>query len=101
MRQGSLLIITFSCFIPYSSLGGGKTRYRHPEGRTAHIVQADQVAELYGVGIASMLAAYAELKVRPRFFSLFTGNPHQLAHAAPVNHPEGIDRQYFFIDIFR
>src|SRR5688572_1332599 len=36
---------------------------RHPERRAAHVVEADLVAEVHGVGVAAVLAADAELEV--------------------------------------
>ena len=45
-------------------LGGGEAGDRHAEGRAAHVVQAELVAELHAVRIAAVFAADAELDVR-------------------------------------
>ena len=57
--QYVLLPFGFDC-----SLRRSQTCDRHPERRAGHIVHADLVAELYGCGISSVLAADTYLQFR-------------------------------------
>ena len=62
-------------------LRSGQTRREQAEGRAGDIVEVDLVAELDGLWIAAMLAADADLEVRPRVAALGHGHLHQLADA--------------------
>src|SRR5919201_4819334 len=46
-------------------LRGGETGDRHPERGAADVVEADAVEELHRLRLAAVLAADAELEVRP------------------------------------
>ncbi len=50
----------------------GQARDRHPEGRTAHVVEPRPVTEVDRGGIAAVLAADSEVKVLPRAPPLLT-----------------------------
>src|SRR5258708_29463052 len=67
------------------SLGGRKASDGHAEGRAAYVGQARAMAEFHAVGIATVLAADAELDVRARLPAFFHRNLHQLAYTALVN----------------
>src|SRR5215813_9634414 len=66
-------------------LCGSKASHRHAEGRTAHVRQADSMAELHGIGITAVFATYPELDVRPHASPFLYRNFHQLANAGLID----------------
>src|SRR5262249_23393786 len=66
-------------------LSCGKSRDWDSERRAAHVCEADAMAELNAVGIASMLAADAELDVGTCLLPLCNGYFHQLANARLIH----------------
>src|SRR5438045_1899068 len=68
-------------------LGRRQPGDRHAEGRAAHVVHADLVAEMHAVGVAAVLAADADLQVLvvlrlPRLAPLLDADVDELADAA-------------------
>src|SRR3954471_7534220 len=68
----------------------GQSRDRDAEGRAAHVVQADVVAELDGFRVAAVLAADAALEIAAHAAALLDGHADQLADAGRVDALEGI-----------
>src|SRR5262245_45617164 len=73
-------------------------RDRHAIGRARDIVETDLVAELHRGGIAAMLAADADLQVRPRLAAALHADLHELANTIAIERDEGIDLQDAFCD---
>jgi hypothetical protein len=66
------------------SLSGSQARYRHAEGRAAHVVQANLVAELDGRRIAAVLTADTALQIGAGLAALLNSYLNQLAYAGLV-----------------
>src|SRR6202012_774682 len=66
-------------------------RDRHAIGRARDVVETDVVAEGDGGGIAAMLAANADLEVRPRLAAALHADLDELADSFAINRDEGID----------
>ncbi len=62
-------------------------------GRAAHVVHAHVVAELDAVRLAAVLAADADLELRPGGAALLDADLDQLADAVPVERLERVGRQ--------
>ena len=73
-------------------LGGGQPGHRDPEGRAAHVVEAGPVEEVDRRGVAAVLAADPHLEAGPGGPPPLGAEPDQLAHAARVDHLEGVAR---------
>ena len=71
-------------------LGGGKPRDRHAERRAGHVIEPDLVTEGDRGGIPAVLAANADLEIRPRLAPALDADPHQLPDALLVDGHEGI-----------
>src|SRR5581483_12149496 len=71
-------------------LRSGQARDGHAEGRAAYVVEADLVAELDALGIATVFAADAKLQGGIGSAPLLGGHLHKLAHAFAVERLEGI-----------
>src|SRR5258706_8618169 len=63
-------------------------RDRYAERRAGHVVEPDLVEEVDRVRIAAVLAADADLEVRPRGPALLDRDPDEPADAVPVNRLE-------------
>ena len=59
-----------------SRLGRRKPRHGHPIGRTRHVIQANSFAEANRVRVAAVLAADADLELRPRRSAALDGDLH-------------------------
>src|ERR1700704_1529878 len=68
----------------------GKPCHRNPEWRTGNVIESGLMTKTYGIWIAAMLAADAELNLRPRLAPALDGDFHKLAHAISVDADEGI-----------
>src|SRR5262249_54986047 len=73
-----------------SGLGGCQPGNWHAVRRATHVVEAYLVAELNRAGVAAMLAADADLKLRVRLAAALFGHADELADAVAVEHREGI-----------
>src|SRR5688572_2566710 len=82
-----------------SRLRGGQPRDRHPERGAADVVEPDLVTELDRARLAAVLAADADLEVRPGLPSLGDGHLHQPADALAVERLERVDRQDLHLDV--
>src|SRR5579884_3951168 len=71
---------------------------RHAEGRATHVVQADLVAEAYGVRVAAVLAADADLQVLPCRPAFLHADLHEGAHTGGV---DGLERIFWNQVIFQ
>src|SRR3954464_7250258 len=76
------------CF--QSGLRGSQTSDRHSERRTTDIGEAQLIAELHAVRIATVLTADPELYIRAGAAALLHRDLHQLAHASLINRGERI-----------
>src|SRR4051812_38048192 len=99
-RRSSLVALRFT----ERRLGGREAGDRHAEGRAAHVVHADLVAEVHAVGVAAVLAADADLQVLvvlrlPRLAALLDADVDELADAAHVDRLERIDRKDLLLEI--
>ena len=63
---------------------------RHAERRAAHVGQAEAMAELHGVRVATVFAADAQLDARTGLAALLHRDLHQLADAGLVDRGERI-----------
>src|SRR5579884_1173302 len=77
----------------------GQARDGHAEGRAAHVVQAEFVAERDGGRIAPVLAADADLEVGPGAPPALDAEPHELAHPRAVERLERVARQDLLLDV--
>src|SRR5262245_51503430 len=71
----------------------GEPRDRHAVGRAGDVVEADVVAEGDGGGIATVLAADADLELRAGLAAARDADLDELADAFLVKRDEGIDRK--------
>src|SRR3546814_19907248 len=62
-----------------AGLGGGQAGDRHPRGRAAHIIQPGRLAERDRSRIAAVLAADADLEIRPGRLAPLDPDPHEPA----------------------
>ena len=69
------------------------------EGRTAHIVETGNVAELDGAWLAAMLATDADLQLGARLSSLADAHLDPLADTIPIQRLEGVAGQDAALDI--
>ncbi len=81
-----------------SDLCGGKPCNRHTVGRTAHVVEADFVAERNRTRFPAMLSADAEFEIGLHASSLRNRDLHQLSHARLINALEGVNGEDFLSD---
>src|SRR5262249_51872662 len=72
-------------------LGGGKAGDRHPERRARHVVEPGLVTERHRGGIATVLAANAELDVASGFASALDRDVDEFAHALAIERDERVD----------
>ena len=72
-------------------LRGREPSDRHPVGRARHVVEADPLAELDRRGIATVLAANAELDVGPCLAAAIHGDRDELPDPVDIDRDEGID----------
>src|SRR5439155_18324843 len=68
-----------------------QTRDRNAERRAAHVVQPELVAELHRGWIAPVLAADAEMDIRPHRAALLHGQAHQRPNPLAVERRERVD----------
>ncbi len=80
-------------------LGGGQAGHRDPEGRAAHVVEPGVVEEADRLGVAAVLAADADLEVRPGGPAPLGPEADQLADAVGVDHLEGVARQQAQLEV--
>jgi hypothetical protein len=59
------------------------------------------VAELHGVGPATVLATDADLEIGPGRATLFDGCLHQYAHRVAIEDLEGVHRQDLLVEVIR
>src|SRR5690349_22467108 len=80
-------------------LGGGQAGDRHAVGRAADVIQADALAELDRGRVAAMLAADAELDIRPLGPAALGGQPYKITNAVLVETDEGVLLEDALLDI--
>src|SRR5579859_108281 len=80
-------------------LGRRQPGDRHAVGRAADIVEADAVAEGDRGGIATVLAADAQLHPRPRRPTALGAKAHQRPDAVRVDRDEGVLLEDALVDI--
>ena len=81
-------------------LGRGQPGDRHAEGRAAHVVEADLVAELDRRRVAAVFAADAALQVlRACCGPCCTAISHELADAADVERLERVALEDFLLQV--
>src|SRR5262249_16543658 len=68
----------------------GEPRDRHPERRARHVIEPDLVAEGDRSGVAAVLAADADLELRPRRAPTLDPDPDELGDALAVDGDERI-----------
>src|SRR5215207_1311212 len=78
-----------------------EARDRHAEGRAGHVVEPQPVAERHGARLAAVLAADADLEVRPGGATLRHREADQLAHAGLVEHLERVVGEDAAVDVAR
>src|SRR6185312_12207448 len=79
----------------------GESRDWDAEGRAAHIIQADLVAEDHRLRVTTMFAADSALQIGAGLPAEAHGHVHQLAHAARIEALERIALQDFFLQVIR
>src|SRR5438477_13076943 len=65
-------------------------RDRHPEWTAAHVVEADLVAELDGIGLAAVLAADADFEIRLGLAAALDPELHEAADAVEIDDLEWV-----------
>src|SRR5438045_1071164 len=85
------LLVTFTG--GEGGLGGGQTSDGDAVGRTTDVIESDHVEELDAVGVATVLAADAQLQVRVGLTAVLSRHAHELADAVAVERLEGVDWQ--------
>src|SRR5579859_2802387 len=78
-----------------SRLSRRQSRHRHAERRATDIIQADHVAELDAIGIATVFAADTQFQVWIGGTTILCRHAYQLAHAVAVERLERVHRQNF------
>src|SRR4029077_16154585 len=104
--RGALVITWHVPFLPASGALRGERRAaclqagdRHPERRAGHVVQDHLVEEVHRVRVTAVLAAYAELDVRPGLLALLDGDLDQAADAVAVDGLERRDAEDAQLDV--
>src|SRR5579872_1793412 len=80
-------------------LRGRQASHGNPKRAARHVVQAELVAEMDRVRVTTMLAAYADLQVRPRLAPFRHGHRHQPADAVLVDRFEWIAREDLALEV--
>src|SRR5688572_8575989 len=78
---------------------GLEAGHRHPERRAGHVVQPDVVEEVHRIGVAAVLAADAELEVRPGRAAGLGADLHEPAHALAVERLERRDPEDALVEV--
>src|SRR5437588_10933723 len=78
-----------------------QTRDWHAEGRARNVIELGAVAEGHALRIAAVLAADAELDIRPRPATALSCNLDQRADAALIERHERIMLQDAALDVVR
>src|SRR3979409_653164 len=76
-----------------------QTSYRHAERAARHVVQTQLVAQVDGVRVAAVLAADADLQLRPRLAAFAHRHRHQPAHPVLVDGLEWVARQDLALEV--
>src|SRR4029077_13517828 len=104
--RGALVITWHVPFLPASGALRGERRAaclqagdRHPERRAGHIIQAHLVEEVDRIRVTAVLAAHAELDVRPGLLALLDGDLDQAAYAVAVDRLERRDAEDTQLDV--
>src|SRR5450759_5448104 len=79
--------------VPDRGLSRRQPRDRDPERAARHIVQAQLVAEVDRLRVATVLAADPDLHLRAGLAALGDGDGHQPPHTVLVDRLEGVARQ--------
>src|SRR5881628_707956 len=87
-RKLAVLLHLPSCF--ERRLRRCQSRHRHAERRATDIAQPDAMAELDALRVAAVLAADAQLDVRPSGLTLFDSDSHKLANACLIDRSKRI-----------
>src|SRR5688572_27335797 len=85
--------LTFIVFMLQFRLRRREPRHRHAIRRARHVIEPARAEEADRVGIASMLAAHADLQLRIRRAAALRADAHELADAFLIDRLERILRQ--------
>src|SRR5436309_12944768 len=80
-------------------LGRGEPGDGHPEGRAAHVVEADFVEKFDRRGIATVLAADADFQIRPAAPAFLDGHLDQPTYADPIDGLERVLGQDLLLEV--
>src|SRR5260370_39113717 len=86
-------------FVAGTGLGSGQAGSQYPKGRTGNVIHPYRMAELNRGGVATVLAAYADLEIRTGLAPAFDSDSNQLAHTGAINHLKRILLEYAFVKI--
>src|SRR4051794_2327392 len=84
-----------------SRVRGREAGDRHPVRRARHVVETDLVAELHRRGVATVLAADAELQTTPPLAPELHRRAHEIADAFEVDCLERVVREQVLLEVGR
>src|SRR5215469_1797306 len=96
--EGRLVLLRGGA-VGHHRLGGGQAGHRDAVGAAGHVVQAEFVARVDRVRVAAVLAANADLEVRPGGAALADRPVHQTAHALAVDGLERVDLEDLLLQV--